>query len=414
MNIWIFNHYAQGPEIPGGTRHYDLAKALIKKGHSITIFAAGFHYTLIKETVDYRGKDFLIDEKDGARFVWVKTYPYQVNNWKRMLNILSYAWRLNFLIPRLGLEKPDVIIGSTVHPFAPLIAARFAQKYNRPFVFEIRDLWPQTFIDMGLWKKESLIAKLFKALEGISVRKANAVITLSPMTKEYLDKEYSYKNPVYIPNSVDLDTFMERKSSDYAGGVKTIDQVLNLKDQGKFIVIYTGAIVQTNNINIILEAAEKISDTSIQVVLIGEGQEKKKFKEIAQEKQLDNVVFYEPVQKRDLPYLLGLADILLLVQGKVNWGSSNKLYDYLAAKKPILASLEANHNNIVEEIDCGFSCVGAEDMAKKIISLKTMDQAQRDKKGENAFDYVAKNHDIKHMASMLESLCYKLTKVEDA
>jgi glycosyltransferase involved in cell wall biosynthesis len=414
MNIWIFNHYAQGPEIPGGTRHYDLAKALLKKGHNVTIFAAGFHYTLMQETVDYQGKDFLIDEKDGVRFVWVKTYPYQVNNWKRMLNILSYAWRLNFLIPRLDLEKPDLIIGSTVHPFAPLIAARFARKYKRPFVFEIRDLWPQTFIDMGLWRKESLIARFFKMIEGLSIKYAKAVIMLSPMTEKYLDREYGYKDTVYIPNSVDLDTFVQRLSSDYKGGVKTIDQVMHLKGQGKFIVIYTGAIVQTNNINIILEAAQKISDTSIQIVLIGEGQEKKKFQEIAQEKQLENVAFYEPVQKRDLPYLLGLSDILLLVQGKVNWGSSNKLYDYLASKKPILTSLEANHNNIVEEIGCGFSCMGAADMAQKIVMLKKLDKSERDEKGEKAFAYVEKNHDIKQMASMLESLSYKLTKVKDA
>ena len=414
MNIWIFNHYAQGPEIPGGTRHYDLAKALLRNGHSITIFAAGFHYTLMKETVDYRGKDFLLDDKEGIQFVWVKTYPYEVNNWKRMLNILSYTWRLNFLIPSLDLEKPDVVIGSTVHPFAPLLAARFARKYKRPFVFEIRDLWPQTFIDMGLWRKESLIAKFFKALERISIKYANAVITLSPMTQEYLNKEYGYRNTVYIPNSVDLDTFVERNSSDYAGGVKTIDQVLSLKDQGKFIVIYTGAIVQTNNISIILEAAQKISNPKIQIVLIGGGQEKKKFQEISQEKQLNNVVFYEPVQKIDLPYLLGLSDILLLVQGKVNWGSSNKLYDYLASNKPILASLEAKHNNIMEEIDCGFSCVGADDMAQKITTLKNIDKSERDKKGENAFKYVKKNHDIKQMANMLESLCYKLIKVENA
>ncbi len=414
MNIWIFNHYAQGPEIPGGTRHYDLAKCLLDKGHSVTIFAAGFHYTLMKETVEYRGGDYLVEEKDGIKFVWVKTYPYQVNNWKRMLNIISYAWRLNLLIPRLELEKPDIIIGSTVHPFAPLVAARFAKKYQRPFVFEIRDLWPQTFIDMGIWKKESLVARFFKRLEEISVKQATAIISLSPMTEIYLKREYSYENIVYIPNSVDIDTFVERESLDYRGGIKTIDTVLDLKRQNKFIVVYTGAIVKTNNIDIILETAQKISDENIQIVLVGEGQEKAKFQDIAQSKKIANVIFSAPVQKIYLPYLLGLSDVLLLVQGKVSWGSSNKLYDYLAAKKPILTSLEANHNNIVEEIECGFSCVGSDDMAKKIMILKNMDKTERDIKGNNAFIYVEKNHDIKHMASMLESLCYKLIKVEDA
>jgi glycosyltransferase involved in cell wall biosynthesis len=332
MNIWIFNHYAQGPEIPGGTRHYDLAKSLVKKGHRVTIFAAGFHYTLLKESVDYAGKDYMIEDKDGVEFVWVKTYPYQVNNWKRMLNIISYAWKMNFIVPRLDLQTPDIIVGSTVHPFAPLIAARFAKKYKRPFIFEIRDLWPQTFIDMGLWKKKSLVARFFKRLEKISVKKANAIISLSPMTESYLKREYAYEDTVYIPNSVDIDAFVRRQGLEYKGGIATIDTILGLKRQKKLIVLYTGAIVKTNNLDVILEAAQKISDKNLQIVLVGEGQEKEKFQEIVRTKKIFNIVFCSPVQKRDLPYLLSLSDILLLVQGKVSWGSSNKLYDYKSSK----------------------------------------------------------------------------------
>lgn len=129
MNIWIFNHHAQGPEIPGGTRHYDLAKQLVSYGHNVTIFAAGFHYTLLKETVEYDDDGKKLEDKDGVKFVWVKTYPYERNNIKRMINIVSYAWNLNFLIPKLKLKKPDIIIGSTVHPFASLLASKFAKKY---------------------------------------------------------------------------------------------------------------------------------------------------------------------------------------------------------------------------------------------------------------------------------------------
>lgn len=130
MDIWIFNHYAQDSSLPGGTRHFDLARYLIRKGHSVTIFSAGFHYTLLKETVAYNDNSYCITIIDGVKFVRVKTYKYKFNNIKRMLNILSYAWRVNLLIPKLKLKNPDIVIGTTVHPFAPLIAYRFAKKYK--------------------------------------------------------------------------------------------------------------------------------------------------------------------------------------------------------------------------------------------------------------------------------------------
>lgn len=103
MKIWIFNHYSQASDLPGGTRHYDLAKQLISNGHEVTIFAAGFHYTLLKEMVEYNKKGFKIEDKDGVRFVWVKTFPYEKNDLKRILNICSYAWKLNLLVPIMGL-----------------------------------------------------------------------------------------------------------------------------------------------------------------------------------------------------------------------------------------------------------------------------------------------------------------------
>jgi len=408
LNIWIFNHHAQGPEIPGGTRHYDLAKQLISYGHSVTIFAAGFHYTLLKETIEYDHDGKKVEDKGGVKFVWVKTYPYERNNIKRMINILSYAWKLNFLIPKLELNKPDIIIGSTVHPFASLLASKFAKKYKIPFVFEIRDLWPQSFIDMGVWKKDSLVTKVFKAIEKYTVKRADSIISLSPMTEQYLKDEYGYEKSIYIPNSVDVDYANENKS--LADMNTTFEQLQKLKDNGKKLFMFTGAIVQSNSINMFIDTAKKLKQEDIQIVLVGKGQERAKYEQISCDESLSNISFLDPVDKKLVPKLLDYADVLLLIQGNVRWGSSNKLYDYLAAKKPIITSLYVKHNDVVEDIGCGYSSRydNSDDMVKNIEKIYNLSDQEKKLMGKNAYANVIQNHDIKLMAKKLESLCKEL------
>jgi len=413
MNIWIFNHHAQGPDIAGGTRHYDLAKQLIAKGHHVTIFAAGFHYTLLKETVEYNSDGYKQEQIDGVDFVWVKTFPYEKNNIKRMVNILSYGWKLLFLIPKLSLSKPDVIIGTTVHPIAPVVGYWFAKKYKTPFIFEIRDLWPQSFIDMGVWKKESFVAKVFKAIEAFSVKKADAIITLSPKTQTYLLEEYGYKDVVYIPNSVDVESADKNKQLDF--NHPTFETLKLLQAKKRKIYMFTGAIVQSNSIGMFIEVAKKIDIEEITIVLVGKGQLRQKYEQMILQEKLGNIIFLDPVEKRMVPKLLSYADVLLLIQGNVQWGSSNKLYDYLCAKKPIITSLYVKHNDIVEEIGCGLSAQyeNSDDMVAKIETMERLPQQQKQKMGENGYNYVKKNSDIKIMAQKLELLCKDLiTKKE--
>jgi glycosyltransferase involved in cell wall biosynthesis len=410
MDIWIFNHHAQGPELPGGTRHYDLAKQLTLKGHDVTIFAAGFHYTLMEETVKYDNVGYKIEDKNSVKFVWVETYPYEKNNTKRMINIVSYAWKLYFLIPKLNLTNPDIIIGTTVHPFAPIVGYRFTKKYKTPFIFEIRDLWPQSFIDMGVWQKNSLVSKIFKSIESFTVKRADSIISLSPKTEQYLKDEYGYEKNIYIPNSVDIESADKNKNIPSMN--TTFEELQKLKTDGKKLFMFTGAIVQSNSINMFIETARKLKINDVQIIIVGKGQERAKYEEIAQKESLKNILFLDPVEKKLVPKLLNYADVLLLIQGNVQWGSSNKLYDYLAAKKPIITSLYVKHNDVVEDIKCGYSARydSSDDMVEKIEKVYNLSQTEKEKMGNNAYEYVRINHNIKLMADKLEKLCKDLVQ----
>ena len=104
MNIWIFNHYAQGADIPGGTRHYDLARELVRRSYEVTILASGFQHSLHREMKLARGEKWKFEDVDGAKFLWLRTFPYQRNDWRRVVSMVSYmlrAWRLGRRVPKL-------------------------------------------------------------------------------------------------------------------------------------------------------------------------------------------------------------------------------------------------------------------------------------------------------------------------
>jgi len=91
--IWIFNHYAITPDLPGGTRHFDFAKELIKRGYDVTIFASSFIHGIYENKKLKNGENWKIENYEGVNFVWIRTFPYNKNNWRRVLNMLSYSWK---------------------------------------------------------------------------------------------------------------------------------------------------------------------------------------------------------------------------------------------------------------------------------------------------------------------------------
>ena len=90
MNIWIFNHYAHPPDVPGGTRHYDFGKELVRRGHKVTIFATSYHHHLRREIRLKSGEKWKIEDINGVKFVWIRTFPYKDNDWRRVVNMVSY------------------------------------------------------------------------------------------------------------------------------------------------------------------------------------------------------------------------------------------------------------------------------------------------------------------------------------
>jgi len=408
MNIWILSHYAITPDLPGGTRHFDFGKELSRRGHNVTIFASSFHYSLLKEIKSHNNNYLIENINNNFKFIWIKTFPYKKNNWRRVLNMLSYAWRVYKLSPVLvkncKINKPDVVIGSTVHLFAALAALKLSQKYKVSFMFEIRDLWPQTMIDMGTWNDSDLRSKFFKALENKLVKSAKAIITLSPLTKDYLWRKYSYKKVFYIPNGVRIEAFSK-------------SQNVSLSNTS-FNIIYAGGIDKVHGLGKLIKAAEILRKRKVNVIkikIIGDGKMKMKYMEETKNRGLDNIKWLSSVKKEDIPKIFLKADALFLSTAKVLYGSENKLFDYLAAGRPIVAAVYTRHNDPIERLNCGIS-VPSDDpraLAEAIIKLYNMPKEERQEMGKRGREYVEKYHNIPILVNKLERIFEEFLEKEE-
>ncbi len=387
MNIWIFNHHALTPDMSGGTRHYDFAKELIKKGHKVTIIAAGFHYSKHQELKTYNNSDYLYENIDEIDFIWIKTHPYQGNGLGRVINMLDYMYKALHVDIK---TKPDIIIGSSVHLFAVYAAYKIAKKLGTPFVMEVRDIWPQTLIDMGVSRYHPFILVL-GYLEKFLYKKADKIISLLPFAYQHIEKFGIKKEDIlWIANGVDIQRAKEIEPYQY--------------DSKKFHITYAGAVGKANQLQTLIEAASHFKDNfEIQFHIIGDGPMKKELENI----KTPNVTFHGSLSKKEAISMINGSDVLFfpLADSPVfNFGiSSNKLFDYLASEKPIIFASNSK-NNPVKDANAGIS-IPAEnqnELIKAIETIKNMNKEQRALFGKNGFKYVLKNHSINNLAQKLE------------
>ena len=399
MKVWIFNHYAQPPQYPGGTRHFDLAKSLNFFGCDVTIFASSFHYTLLKELLP----KFKLSSKetfDGVEFVLLKTSSYKKNGVRRLINIITYPISLFLYLLSSSFVKPDIIIGSTVHPFASLFGCLVAKFFKIPHVFEIRDLWPETFIDMNVWRKSSFISSFFYAVEKFTVKHSSAYIVLSPMTTSYLISRYQIEQDsvLLLPNGVNESFYKRQKVVD---GFNVVDKVT---------IKYVGGLDSVHGLDFLIDLA-KYLPVNYDVVLVGDGKDKARLVSKAKTLNLHNVTFLPPVPKSEVPKVLSDSDLLFLCTADVFYGSENKLYEYMAAAKPIVVASNASHNNPVIDLGCGI-VLDRNDVLESSINLKDFVSINHDRFssiGLKGYDYVIENRTTtalsKKLLRFLQGIC---------
>lgn len=361
MGILLIHQAFASLDEAGGTRHFEIAANLAKKGHSITILTSPISY-MSGQKVNSRN----IDELEEGKIKILRTYAYPALHksfFHRTVNFISFM--TSSFLKGMQVKGIDIVWGTTPPIFQPVSAWLLARLKRIPFLLEIRDLWPAFAIEVGVLKNPLLIW-LSQWLEKFLYRHADLVVVNSPGFVEHV-RNKGAKKVVLIPNGSDIRLFTT--ASDGSAFRK------NLHIQDKYIVTYAGAHGISNDLEVILKAAKLLSDhPKIHFLLVGDGKEKPFLMETARKLKLTNLTFIDPVSKSKMAEVLAASDACLAILKPLEMYKTtypNKVFDYMAAGKPVLLAIDGVIRQVVEEAKCGIFVEpgNAEDMGKKILWL---------------------------------------------
>lgn len=394
MRILYYHQHFSTPEGATGTRSYEMARRLIAQGHKVSMVCGSYQVGKTGLTGEFkRGKrqGFV----DGIHVIeFLLAYSNRDSFVKRSLTFFRFALKSIWIA--LG-HRYDLIFATSTPLTAALpgIVARLVRR--KPFVFEVRDLWPELPREMGVIRNP-IILKMIDILEWVSYHSANACIGLSPGIVQGIKRRGIDASKVaMIPNGCDLNLFNLEKH------LERPPTVMNTND---LVAIFTGSHGIANGLNAVLDAASELihrGRREIKFVFIGHGKLKPELQQRAGEENLDNCIFMDPVPKETLAHLMKSADIGLMILANVPafyYGTSpNKFFDYISIGLPVLNNYPGWLADMIRAHKCGL-VVPPEDPIAFADALEYLadNRHKLDTMGRNARLLAEREFDCKRLA----------------
>lgn len=403
MHVLLIHQGFATPNEPGGTRHFELARGVVERGHQFTVIASNISYITGKNTKNEPGANDTA-RIEGIRILRAFTHRTLHGGFAgRLLSFISFAVSSFMCALRVG--KVDIVIGTSPPIFQAVAAWLVAALRRRPFVLEVRDLWPEFIIDMGKLRNPLLIC-LSRWLERFLYARAAHLVVNSPAYSDYLSKIGVPRGKItLIPNGVDPTMF--DPSSD-GNGVRQ-----KLKLEGKFVVVYAGAIGPANDLGLLLRVAEELNgDSHVSFLIVGDGKERKRLQAEADSLSLTNVVFAGAQPKRDMPNFLASADACVAVLQNIpmfRMTYPNKVFDYMASGRPVILAIDGVIRDVVETAQAGiFSAPGDAKSLAKAVRFLVSHREERQTMSTNGRSFVEKHFNRARQTDQFLHLLQKL------
>lgn len=350
-------------------RTYEHARHWVSQGHEVTV-VTGFpnHPTGIIRP-EYRGQFVRREQVDGIDLL--RTWIYCAPNkgfFRRVLNFLSFFFSA-FVLGGLLTRRPDVVVGTSPQFFCAVSAYLLSLLKRVPFVFEVRDIWPQSAIELGALKNP-LIIRALEAIERLMYRRAALIVIVAESTKPYLlAKGIPADKIALIPNGIDPQYLAQAQAADG----DSVRAETGLQD--KFIVSYIGTHGLSHALDTALQAAAQLrDDTTIHFLFVGEGAEKDRLRQMAAELQLDNVTFLKEQPRERLLDFYRASDASLVPLRRLDIFKKvlpSKIFELMGTGSPIICSVEGEAAALIQRAEAGL-CIEPENAAALITAIRRL------------------------------------------
>ena len=399
MNVLLIHQYFLEEDDPGGSRWNELTRVWTEMGHSVTVLGGMMHYNGSEKREEYKSKHF-VQKKQGAVNVWRCHVSESYN--KHFVGRLWGYFSFMFSSLYAGLFKAkgkfDVVIVTSPPLFVGVSGYLVARLRRMPFVFEVRDLWPESAIDTGVLTNK-LIIKLAYWVEGFIYKRAALINVLTPAFYKALKEKKGIpdKKLIQISNAADFSLSEEL--------LRNFDPVAFRKQHdldGRFVITYVGAHGVANHLEQLLDAGEALKDTNVLFLLIGQGMEKARLVKMAEERKVTNVRFLDSVPKAEVFRYILASEMGASVLKRVDTFKtvySNKTFDYMSCKKPILMAIDGVSRELVEDAGAGVY-VEPENTNEynRIIRQYLNDPERLKREGGSGYRYAKENFDREVLA----------------
>ena len=399
MKILLIHQYFKEADVTGGARFNEMARIWKELGAEITVIAGDLDGQSSTKRAEYKGKFVTKKNQNGIQVYRCHvSESYNKSFMGRLWAYFSFVFSGTYAGLFKVKEKYDVILVTSPPLFVGIIAYLLSAFKRTPLVFEVRDLWPESAIDTGVLTNK-IIIKFAYWFENFIYKKADLINVLTPAFYKSLVEKKGVKPTklIEIPNAADFAMADELLAN---FDEKEFRNKLGWED--KFVVTYVGAHGVANGLHQVLETAEVLKDTNVLFALIGSGMKKESLKAKAKEMKLKNVEFVDSLPKKEVLKYVRSSDMgmsVLIKNDTFKTVYSNKTFDYMSCKKPILMAIDGVSRGLVEKANAGVFVEpeNPSDFAEKLRYYMKNPKLIKEQ-GESGYLFAKKNFDRQLLA----------------
>jgi glycosyltransferase involved in cell wall biosynthesis len=399
MKILYISQYFPPEMGAPAARVVELSRHWVHAGHEVTVLT-GFpnHPTGIVPT-EYRGRFRRMIARqhiDGIHVfrTWLLPFPNR-RPFERILNYSSFS--VSAAIAGLFLSRPDVVIATSPQLLVGLSGWWIARTKRVPFIFEVRDLWPESLVAVGMGNKNSPLHRTLARIAGFLYRQSDRVVVVTPAFEDFLVKNWKVPREKIsvIENGVETQMFSPQPAT-------TLRNQLGL--EGKFVVSYIGTIGMAHGLDTVISAAAQLQDTNprISFLIVGEGAEKDRITALARNRGLTNLQFVPQQPREQIPSYIGASDACLVLLKNTELFKTvipTKMLEFMACARPVILGVGGQARSILQEAHAGIA-IEPENSAALVNAMRQLERGRETSRdlGRNGREYILRKYSRRHTA----------------